>query len=95
MTSILLNPEGTSDERVYELAPRRITSLDGATIGLLGNSKLNADAILGAIGGLMQERFAVKAVMPRMKPNFSTPAPAETVEEMVAACDVVLTGVGD
>jgi hypothetical protein len=93
--SILLNPEGHSDEQRYELAPRRFTSLDGATIGLLGNTKLNADAILAAIGDQLRGRYAVEAIIARTKPTFSQPAPKETVDEMAAACDVVLTGVGD
>lgn len=95
MTSILLNPEGRSEERRYELAPRRYTSLDGATIGLLGNTKLNADAILAAVGDLLRQRYAVAAIIARTKPTFSQPAPKELVDELAAACDVVLTGVGD
>jgi hypothetical protein len=95
MAGILLNPEGHSQEVRHPLAPRRFTTLDGATIGLLGNSKLNADAILGAIGDLLGQQYALESVVARMKPSFSHPAPPEIVEEMAARCDVVLAGVGD
>jgi hypothetical protein len=95
MAGILLNPEGSSAEIRHELAPRRFTTLDGATVGLLGNSKLNADAILGAIGELLGRQYALESVVARMKPSFSLPAPPEIVEEMAAKCDVVLAGVGD
>ena len=47
---ILLNPEGHSEEKRQPLAPRGYKSLDGLTLGLLGNSKLNADEVLQAIG---------------------------------------------
>lgn len=93
--SILLNPEGRSEEKPQELAPRTFNSLDGITLGLLGNSKLNADAVLGAVGDLLRERYAINATVARMKPSFSHPAPAEIMDELVAGCDVVLAGVGD
>ena len=95
MAGILLNPQGSSPEIRHELAPRRFTTLDGATIGLLGNSKLNADAILGAIGELLGQQYGLESVVARMKPSFSHPASPELVDEMAAKCDVVLAGVGD
>ena len=93
--SILLNPEGHSEERRQELAPRRFTTLDGARLGLLGNSKLNADAVLAAIGDLLRERYALETIVARTKPSFSHPAPPALMDEMVASCDDVLAGVGD
>lgn len=95
MASILLNPEGHSAERPRELAPRRFTTLDGARLGLLGNSKLNADAVLAAIGDLLRERYALETVIARSKPSFSHPAPPALMDEIVEKCDVVLAGVGD
>jgi len=91
----ILNPEGTSDAGNYHLAPRRFTTLDGVRLGLLGNSKLNADAVLLAIGDLLEERYALKSVFVRSKPNFGKPAPDEIVQEMVDNSDVIVTGVGD
>ena len=41
------------------------------------------------------ERYKIKAIVHRTKPSFSLPAPQATVDDMVAACDIVLTGVGD
>jgi hypothetical protein len=90
---ILLNPEGSSQEGHASLA-KRAGSLNGKTIGLLSNSKLNADAVLYAIGELLVERFQVKEMVHRSKPNFSLPASEATFEEL-AKCDVVLAGVGD
>jgi hypothetical protein len=92
---ILLNPEGSSDEKRQELAPRRYKSLDGMTLGLLGNSKLNADEVLAALGEFLAQRYAIKGIVHRKKTSFSHPAPPAIVDEMVEACDVVLAGVGD
>ena len=94
-TEAILSPEGTSHARQHRLAPRRFTSLDGVRLGLLGNSKLNADAVLLAIGDLLKERYAMESVIVRSKPTFSKPAPDEIVDELVNNSDVIVTGVGD
>ena len=91
----ILSPEGSSHAGRYPLAPRRLTTLDGVRLGLLGNAKLNADAVLLAIGDLLQERYALKSVFVRSKPNFGKPAPDDVVEEVVQNADVVIAGVGD
>ncbi len=91
---ILLNPEGTSDEGRAPMANRTGT-LDGKTLGLLSNSKLNADAVLYAIGDLLSERYQIKEIVHLAKPNFSLPAPDATIDKIVEECDVVLAGVGD
>ena len=94
-TEAILSPEGTSNAGKAHLAPRRYTSLDGVRLGLLGNSKLNADNVLLAIGELLKERYALKSVFVRSKPYFGTPAPDAIVAEMAENADVVLAGVGD
>src|SRR5438105_14490528 len=94
-TDALLSPEGSSQTGQHRLAPRRFSTLDGVRLGLLGNSKLNADAVLMAVGDLLRERYAVESVFVRSKPTFSKPAPDEIVEEMLHNSDVIVTGVGD
>jgi hypothetical protein len=92
---ILMHPGSPPAETEARLASRQYKGLDGLRLGLLGNSKLNADNILNAIGDLLQERYQIVSVMHRTKPSFSKPAPDEIVTEMVDNCDVVLAGVGD
>ena len=91
----ILSPEGTSNATQHRLAPRRFKSLDGVRLGLLGNSKLNADAVLLAVAELLKERYAVDSVFFRSKPSFSRPVDDAQALEMVDHADVVLTGVGD
>jgi hypothetical protein len=81
----ILDPTGSSQEKHYSLAPRRLRTLDGARLGLLGNTKLNADAVLAAIGELLKERYALESVI----------AEDQVVNELVETCDVVIAGVGD
>jgi hypothetical protein len=94
-TEAILSPEGTSHAGRHQLAPRRYSTLDGVRLGLLGNSKLNADNVLLAVGDLLQERYVIKSIFVRSKPSFGKPAPDEIVEEMLGNADVVVTGIGD
>ena len=91
----ILEPTGSSQEKRYGLAPRRLRTLEGAKLGLLGNTKLNADAVLAAIGELLTERYALDSVIARTKASFSRPAEDQVVNELVEKCDVVIAGVGD
>jgi hypothetical protein len=91
----ILSPEGLSSAKQHQVAPRRFKTLDGVRLGLLGNSKLNADAVLLAVGDLLKERYAIESVFMRSKPTFSKPAPEELIEQMLENSDVIVTGVGD
>ncbi len=92
---VFLSPEGSSNEERYPLAPRHYEKAEGLRLGLLGNSKLNADAVLVAIGELLAQRYNITNVTHREKPNFSRPAPQEIIEALAADSDIVLAGVGD
>jgi hypothetical protein len=62
-------------------APRRLCTLDGATVGLLDNSKLNAAPLLAAIGDLLT-RYAIKSTVVRTKGHgFSYPVEEPIAEE--------------
>jgi hypothetical protein len=76
------------------LAPRR-ADLRGATVGLLLNTKKNADIFLAEVGRLLIERHGAAAVMTRTKTAFAQPASEELLKEMTSECDVVVTGIGD
>ena len=82
-------------KREKQLAPRRFRTLDGVRLGLLSNSKINADNVLLAIGELLAERYKLKSIVHEVKANFSLPAPNEVVDKIVEQADVVIAGVGD
>ena len=91
----ILSPEGTSHAKQHRLAPRQFKSLDGVRLGLLGNSKLNADAVLLAVADLLKEKYAIESVVMRSKPSFSKPVDDALAQEIIDNADIVLTGVGD
>jgi hypothetical protein len=94
MDPILQNPTASSTGKQSTLAPRRLTSLDGRTLGLLNNTKVKADYILDAVEGLLKERYAVKEVVRITKETFSRPMSDKVAEELAAKCDMVVTAVG-
>jgi len=88
-------PAAQGDARgAAALAPRR-ADLTGATVGLLGNTKQNADVFLDEVGRLLVERHGAAVVLVRTKAAFAQPAPQSLVRELTTECDVVITGIGD
>jgi len=76
------------------LAPRR-ADLAGARVGLLVNTKQNADIFLEEVGRLLVERYGAAGVLARTKAAFAQPAPEDMLKELTTECDVVVTGIGD
>jgi hypothetical protein len=98
MPNAILDPTGRRPEPKDGTAPRakRRRDLAGARVGLLENTKQNAGLLLAEIGKLLvDEHGAAGVVLSRTKQAFALPAPDELVAEFAAACDVVVTGVGD
>lgn len=95
MAEVLLDPTGT-DERSSDatLAPRPLT-LQGLTVGLLDNTKVNASALLSAIGAELSGRYGVAETRLYAKDYFGTPVKPDLLEQLAAECDVVVTAVGD
>ncbi|GAB2997956.1 hypothetical protein LWP59_19680 [Amycolatopsis acidiphila] len=76
------------------LAPRP-AELAGLTVGLLTNTKKNAESFLDEVGALLAEEHGVAGLVRRKKLNIAQTAPAEMRDELVRACDVIVVGVGD
>ena len=98
MPNAILDPTGATTigqrKPAATRAPRP-AGLQGATIGLLVNTKQNAAPFLDEIGRLLIARHGASKVVNRTKVNFAAPAPDELVKEMTAECDVIITGIGD
>lgn len=88
----VLSPAGSTDASVEPLT-RRPRSLRGLRVGLLDNSKPNADALLGRVGELLVERCGAASVRTWRKPGSSRAA--TNLDEIAAAADVVLTASAD
>ena len=90
----VLSPVGEVKLHVLA-APALPSDLRGKTVGFLDNTKTNFDRLVTDMGGLLRERFGVKAIVHRKKANAATPAARGILEEMAKACDLVFAGSAD
>ena len=90
----LVDPTVPAKDRDSTRAPA-LASLEGLTIGLLWNRKLNADRLLEETAGLLQSRFGGKVLPIAVKNNASAPAPAELLTNLSPECDYLITAAGD
>ena len=93
---IILSPEGkaqTFAERVAALP--RFANLNGKVVGLLDNSKPNADKLEERFAELLRERLDVAKVVRRRKLTAQQGAPKEYLDELAAQADFILSGLGD
>lgn len=88
----VLGPLGLADFELRQLAARS-SSLTGRRIGVLDNSKPNADVLLGRVAERLVERAGAGSVRRWRKPGASVPA--ANLDEVAASADVVLTGSAD
>ena len=90
----LLDPtvEAIPDHTI--LAPRP-EDLNGKVVGLLSNSKRNADKLLHNIYALLQDTYEFKDLVFVDKGDASRPASKEIMDQLLEKCDVVITATGD
>ena len=92
---ILVVPEAPP-VRAAPGAKQRRLSTDGVRLGILDNSKGNADHLLRLIvEGVRKTDVPIKSVVSLRKGNVSTPAPAEIMERLARETDVVLSAMAD
>lgn len=89
----ILDPRGEVNYDATPLA-ERLDSLKGATVGLLDNSKSNADVFLKAVGEHLKSEYGVEEVVYRRKDK--SPIPADAIaDQLVSQCDAVVNAYGD
>jgi hypothetical protein len=88
----VLSPLGVVPDTVMPLAKRR-SSLDGLRIGVLDNSKPNADVLLQRVAELLAARAAGVTIRSWTKPGSSRPA--AMIDEIASSVDVLLTASAD
>jgi hypothetical protein len=93
MSIRVLNPTADEAALATRAAPG-LTSLEGRTVGLLDNSKINVRPLLDHMEEILRSRHGVKEVVRLKKPDPSRPAPPAVLAEMTG-CDALISAVGD
>jgi hypothetical protein len=93
---IVLSPEGKAPAAATKIpSVPRFASLKGKTIGVLDNSKPNADKLAERLAELLKEGYGVANVVTRRKLTAQQGAPIKYLDELAAQTDFVLAGLGD
>src|SRR6266581_7569741 len=91
---LVFDPRGIVDLAVTPRAPRK-TKLNGLRLGILDNSKWNANKLLRNASAALSANITFAAVNYYVKQSFSKDAAPELIEQIARENDIVLTAVGD
>jgi hypothetical protein len=90
----LYDPTASGPDRILFRAPP-LATLEGKTIGILENGKLNAVEMLREVAALFETRHGCTVRQVWHKFNASAPAPAGVLAQAVGEVDFLITGLGD
>ena len=88
------DPRGVVDAKPMMTAPR-VKKLEGLRLGLLDNTKWNANKLLRGVRDRLAEKHGFSAVNYYKKESFSLSATSELIAKIAAENDVVITAIGD
>jgi hypothetical protein len=90
----IYDPRGVVDATPASTAPR-VKALQGLRLGLLDNTKWNANKLLQGMRERLAARHAFATVNYYRKESFSLDATPELIGRIAADNDIVLTAIGD
>ncbi len=90
----LLDPTARSHDDEQPLAERHI-DLRGKRIGILDNTKSNADILMKRMAAMLCEQHGAAEVIHRRKAHAAIGATDELLNDMAESCDLILLGSGD
>lgn len=73
----------------------RVGKLEGIRLGLLDNTKGNADMFLRELSEILNRRYGFSEVVMKRKESASKPAAADIVTAFSKEVDAVIAGIGD
>jgi hypothetical protein len=88
------DPRGVVGAAAKPIAAR-ITALEGLRLGILDNTKWNANKLLRQVRDELQLAHKFKAVSYYRKESFSRFADPKLIERIRAENDIVVTAIGD
>lgn len=96
MFSAMIDPTaGPAKPSAATVLAARRPELRGSRVGLLANVKRNAEQFLDEVGALLRSEHGAADIVRRKKLSITEVVPPDILADLVAACDVVVVGVGD
>ena len=91
---VAFDPRGVVEAEALPISPRS-NKLNGLRLGVLDNTKWNANRLLRQTVAKLQEEFSFATVNYYRKESFSKDADRAVIEAIAANNDIVLTAIGD
>lgn len=88
------DPRGAVEAAPMQTAAR-VTELAGLRLGLLDNTKWNANKLLRGLRDRLAEKHGFRAINYYRKQSFSLNAAPALLSEIAADNDIVITAIGD
>ena len=82
-------------EDVAQLKSNRTLGSAGIRLGILDNSKANADYLLNLIVEGVKKEYKVDSVVIKRKPTSSRPATDQVLDELAKEADLVISAMAD
>ncbi len=92
--TLLVVPEAPVQQAAAAAAQRAIGG-KGLRIGILDNSKSNADHLLNMLVAGLKTQMGVESVVSLRKPTPSLPAEAGVLDQLAEEADVVISAMAD
>ena len=90
----IVAPDAPMEEAEQLKAKRKLGS-GGIRLGVLDNSKANADHLLKLIVDGVRNEFQVDSVVIKRKPTSSRPATDQVLDELAKEADLVISAMAD
>ena len=91
---VLVNPVTAPIIAPFDGAPR-LASLAGTRLGIIDDSKRNADVLLEELAEVLRTRYEITEVKWDRKPSASRPADPTALKELTQQVDSVVIAIGD
>ena len=91
---IQVNPVTQPIVAPFDGAPR-LASLAGTRLGIIDDSKRNADVLLEELAEILRTRYEITEVKWHRKPSASRPADPTALKELTEQVDSVIIAIGD
>ena len=91
---VLVNPVTQPIVAPFNGAPR-LASLAGTRLGIIDDSKRNADVLLEELAEVLRTRYEITEIKWHRKPSASRPADPTALKELVEQVDSVVIAIGD
>ena len=90
----LVNPTTEAVTPPFDGAPR-LPAMAGAKVGIIDDSKRNADVLLEELAEVLRTRYEIGDVKWHRKPSASRPADPAAIAALATDCDAVVIAIGD